>query len=193
MTGARIVAGVALLLAVVGAAAQQIYRWTDEKGRVHITDTPPPPTAKAIQKKTYRSGAAPSAQPSYELSQAVKDFPVTLYTAPGCAEPCGHAREALNRRGVPFREVEVTDAQMAEEVKRISGGEQVPVLLVGRSVHTGFLQSAYDSLLDAARYPKAGAVPAREPTAPSASAPPKPEAPEAPRRSGPYAPGGALQ
>ena len=47
---------VASLLAAVLAAgaacvqAQQIYRWTDDKGRVHLTDTPPPASAKGVQK-----------------------------------------------------------------------------------------------------------------------------------------------
>ena len=40
------IAGPLLLLLFSGAttaAAQQLYRWTDERGRVHINDTPPPP------------------------------------------------------------------------------------------------------------------------------------------------------
>ena len=45
------------LCAVTFAASAQLYRWTDEKGRVHITDTPPPPTAKEVQKK--KPGAFP--------------------------------------------------------------------------------------------------------------------------------------
>jgi glutaredoxin len=184
--------GVLLMLAAATAAAQQLYRWTDEKGRVHITDTPPPPSAKGVQKKSYRSTPAEGGQTSYELAQAVKDFPVILYTASSCDAPCADARAALNQRGVPFKEVQVSDAQTADELKRVSGGEQVPVLVVGRSVHSGFLQSAYDSLLDAARYPKAGTVPARsqaQPTEPAASS----SAADAERPTGPYAPGAPPQ
>ena len=186
------VIGVLLMLAAATAAAQQLYRWTDDKGRVHITDTPPPPSAKGVQKKSYRSTPAEGGQTSYELAQAVKDFPVTLYTAASCNEPCADARAALNQRGVPFKEVQVSDAQTADELKRVSGGEQVPVLIVGRSVHSGFLQSAYDSLLDAARYPKTGTVPARsqgQPTEPEAAS----STGEAGRPTGPYAPGAPPQ
>jgi glutaredoxin len=184
--------GTLLMLAAATAAAQQLYRWTDDKGRVHITDTPPPPSAKSVQKKSYASTPAEGGQTPYELAQAIKDFPVTLYTAPSCNEPCQDARAALNQRGVPFKEVQVSDAQTADELKRVSGGEQVPVLVVGRSVHNGFLQSAYDSLLDAARYPKTGAVPARaqaQPTGPEAAAPQA----EGERPTGPYAPGAPPQ
>ena len=38
---------VSVFLACAAAQAQQLYRWTDEKGRVHITDTPPPASAKS--------------------------------------------------------------------------------------------------------------------------------------------------
>src|SRR5712692_3446437 len=58
----------AVLLATFFAAsivsAQQLYRWTDEKGRVHVTDRPPPPNAKSVQKKAVPGAAAPGAAPS---------------------------------------------------------------------------------------------------------------------------------
>ncbi|MGQ0546172.1 MAG: DUF4124 domain-containing protein [Betaproteobacteria bacterium] len=197
-----------LVLAAAAAAAQQLYRWTDEQGRVHITDTPPPPSARGVQKKAYQSGAAASdgAPAPYELAVAMKDYPVTLYTSPICKEPCAAARAALNRRGVPFKEVQVWEETSNEELKKVSGSNQVPTLLVGRSVHKGFDQAAYDALLDSARYPRAGILPPRAQAAPALpegyvppgeraeppkAEPVKPEAEEQP--SGPYAPGAPPQ
>jgi glutaredoxin len=199
--------GVLLLVAAASAAAQQLYRWTDERGRVHITDTPPPPSAKRVERKTYQRGggsAGDGAPRSFELQQAMKDYPVTLYTSPICKEPCESARAALNRRGVPFREVQVWEETTNEELKKVSGANQVPTLLVGRSVQKGFDQAAFDALLDSARYPRVGILPARAQAAPPLpegyippgeraepprAEPVKPE-PEEPRPSGPYAPGG---
>jgi glutaredoxin len=191
-----------LALLIAGAAHAQLYRWTDEKGRVHITDTPPPPSAKDVQKKKPAAGGSDTGQQPFELAQAIKEFPVVLYTAPMCKEPCAKAREALNKRGVPFKEVQVYEADTAEELTRVSGGRELPTLLVGRSVQKGFEQGAYDALLDAARYPKAGLLPPRVQAAPkepegyvspeereaAKAAPPKPVAEEAPPR-GPYSPG----
>jgi glutaredoxin len=193
--------GLLLLLAATAASAQ-IYRWTDEKGRVHITDTPPPPSARGVQKKGSGSvpsepSAAADTQLPYELAQAVKNFPVTLYTSPNCTDPCSNARTVLNQRGVPFKEVQVWDEQSNAALRQLaSGRNEVPVLVVGRSVHVGFQHGAYESLLDSARYPKAGSVPARKQTAPAPPegyAPPpvaepvEPE-PEEPAATGPYAP-----
>jgi glutaredoxin len=191
-----------LLAAAAAALSQQMYRWTDDNGRLQITDTPPPPSAKGVQKQKARSVPAEGEQgPSYELAQAMKEFPVTLYTAPSCKEPCQQARAALNRRGVPFKEVQVWEEDTAQDLRKLTGGTlDVPVLTVGRSVQKGFQQDAFDALLDSARYPKAGLIAARNQAAPkppegyaapgSAQAEPaKPAAPaEEPRPTGPYAP-----
>ena len=190
-------APIAVLLATVAfAASAQLYRWTDEKGRVHITDTPPPGSAKAVQKKSRGSTSSVEAQQPFELTEAVRDFPVTLYTSPNCKEPCASARNALNKRAVPFKEVQVWNNETNDELKRVSGGNDVPTLVVGRSVHRGFEQSAYDALLDSGRYPRAGLLRPRAQAAPAApegydsrANSGKSEAePEAPAPTGPYAP-----
>ena len=193
----------AAFFAAASAAAQQMYRWTDQNGRVHITDTPPPASAKGVQKKKVGAAAAPTptdgAQTPYELSLAIKEYPVSLYTSPMCKEPCQKARDHLNKRGVPFKEVQVWDVESNEELKRISGSNQVPTVVVGASVQKGYEISAYDELLDSARYPKAGAVRARAQgapgtpegyTAPTDSEPLKAQPIKPPEevRRGPYAP-----
>jgi glutaredoxin len=182
---------VAGVLAAGAAQAQVLYRWTDAQGGVHITDTPPPANARNVRKLGAAApgrAPAPSDQQPYELVLAQKEFPVTLYTAPQCGEPCAQARAALNRRGVPFSEVLVADAATREELKRVAdGAEEVPVLFVGRSVHKGFQQEAFDALLDAARYPRTGLLPPRAQAAPKPQPPsPPPEEEAAP--SGPYTP-----
>lgn len=156
----------ALLLAVPAAAPAQQYRWTDEKGVVRYSDTPPPPTARSVQKLNVTVPRAGEPQPLFELTRLQRDYPVKLYTSPTCKEPCELARQALNRRGVPFSEVQVWNPETNEELKRVSGGLEVPTLLVGRSVQRGFEQGAFDLLLDSAGYPKAGVLPPGRQTAP---------------------------
>ena len=168
MMRARFAAVLAVAVCGAGAAqAQALYRWTDPQGGVHITDTRPPANAKDVKVIAPPGAAGPSTQEPYELTVALREYPVTLYTAPQCGDPCEQARAALNRRGVPFSEVLVADAATREELKRVAGGaEEVPVLFVGRSTQKGFHQESYDSLLDAARYPKAGVLKPRSQTEP---------------------------
>jgi glutaredoxin len=203
-----------LLLVACAAAHAQLYRWTDDKGRVHITDTPPPASARDVQKRQASSapapaGAAATPQPAgqvpFELSAAMKEFPVVLYTSPNCAEGCAYAREHLNKRGVPFKEVQVWNEETNEELKKLSGANQVPTLVVGSSVHKGYQRSAFDALLDSARYPREGLVPARAQAAPpppegyvsadSLTQKAEPVAPKAEEKPalGPYSPGAPRQ
>lgn len=152
------------LLGAASASAQQ-YRWVDENGGVHYTDTPPPPSAKNAQKKNLKANAVGS-QPNYALSQAMKTAPVTLYTHPDCKEACQIARAVLNQRGVPFTEVATTDNQKIDELRRVSGVVTVPVLVVGAQVHTAPNADAYNEALDLAGYPKAGVLTPRTQAAP---------------------------
>ncbi len=187
----------AILLGAACAASAQLYRWTDDKGRVHITDTPPPPGAKNVQRKTFTdSGAVPAEGENlpYAVQIASKNYPVTLYTAPEC-DPCGAARRLLNARGVPFKEVSVVDASQTEELRKVAGSLSVPTVRIGSSVEKGFEEGTYHVLLDNAGYPRTGILAPRTQAEPK-PAPPAPagggEAPAAEDSSapssGPYAP-----
>lgn len=188
-----------LVLAPLLAGAQQ-YRWIDKDGRVQYTDAPPPAGARDVRREGPASGSKPAVsapapagaeQPvPFEVARVQKDFPVTLYTSPSCKETCEQARGALNRRAVPFKEVQVWEPETHEELKKVSGSTEVPTITVGRSMQKGFESSAFDILLDSAGYPPAGAFPAR-----AQKAPPPPEgfvalpveAPAAsPPKAGPY-------
>jgi glutaredoxin len=195
---ARVVLAIALGVAS-GAALAQIYRWTDRDGRVHMSDTPPPAGATNVQKRNPPgAGAAARANEPYALQVARKNYPVTLYTSLGC-DPCVEARKLLNARGVPFREVSVSNQQQLEELKKVAGNASVPVMLVGSSLQRGFEEGAYHAMLDGAGYPKAGILPPRsqpdpgqpQPQSESESESPLAAEEETPR--GPYAPGAPPQ
>jgi glutaredoxin len=194
---ARLLLAAVLACAACAAGAQQLYRWTDENGRTHMTDTPPPPGAKNVRRINAGAGGAAQKPAPVGLERPMKDFPVTLYSSINCADPCASARELLNKRGVPFTEVQVNDEERLADLKKLSPAGEVPLLKVGTSVSVGFQRSAYDALLDSAGYPREGVLPARAQAAPpppegfEPSTPPKaePAKPEAAPPAGPYSPG----
>jgi glutaredoxin 3 len=52
-----------------------------------------------------------------------------IYTKPGCPY-CAAAMEDMRVRGVPFREIDAQgDAKAREEMRRLSGGLKVPVIV----------------------------------------------------------------
>jgi hypothetical protein len=94
----------------------------DKSGKVHYGDAPAADAAKVEQKKF---GAAPTADVndlSYATRNAKKNFPVTLYIAENCSDPCKQAREFLNKRGIPFTENNVRTKEELDTFKQLSGG-----------------------------------------------------------------------
>jgi glutaredoxin len=145
---------VALMLVVAPTTAGKLFKWVDQDGNVHYTDQPPPPEAKTAEQKTLGDKASEAPVP-YALQQAVKNFPVTLYTADQCGDACSKASALLTQRGVPFAGKDARDPAAAEELKALIGGKlEVPVMKLGSQVVRGWEESAWNTALDAAGYPK---------------------------------------
>jgi glutaredoxin len=185
----------AALLATLfaSAASAQLYRWVDQNGKVHYTDTPPQSATARVVEKKKPSGSVVEGTTPYAVQQAAKTFPVTLYTAGTCEAPCKDARDLLAKRGVPYSEVAITEPKQLDELKRLSGGDEVPVLVVGKSVIKGFEAGSYNGALDTAGYPlnapptAARAPKPAEPAKPAQQAV-APQVAEPAPTPGPYAP-----
>jgi len=147
-----------MLISSAAAAQAETYKWVDPDGRVHYSDHPPPPGVTKSEVK--RLGDKPGDVPiPYVLQQAMKNFPVTLFVY-DCGEGCSKALDLLVKRGVPHTSKDPTAPGMREELKKVTGGDEVaPVLQVGRRVLRGFEQEAWHAALDNAGYPKTALVP----------------------------------
>ena len=146
----------AALAAPLAVFAQtSVYKWTDADGKVHFSDTPPPDSAKGVTRSRVGGGPAEVSQLPYATQMAMRNSPVTLYTAPQCGDPCAQGRSLLSNRGIPYTE---RDAQAnpsdAEQLKKLIGALQVPVLLVGNDPMKGYDANAWQAALDAAGYPR---------------------------------------
>ena len=166
------------ILSLVCVAAQaDLYRWVDAEGKVHYSDQPPPANIKQVEKKKAAGGKPSEAPLPYVLQQAVRNFPVTLYSS-ACGDACTGAHELLAKRGIPYTEMDATDPAAQEELKKLTGGPlEVPVLKVGRDALRGFEEGRWNTSLDAAGYPQTALIPPRSATKPkSAAAAPLPAA-----------------
>lgn len=178
----------ALLLMVLLAAsgtllAAQLYRWVDDKGRVEWRDTPPPSSAKKVEQRTIGGSTIETSTLPYSVQVAAKNFPVTLWIT-DCGDACTQARAHLARRGVPHNEKDPRED--FENFKKLTGSAEVPVLFVGSSRLKGYLDSAWDTALDIAGYPRTALV------KPQPKSQPKPPAVKsAPAEKGAAAPAAA--
>ena len=125
----RTVILLAVLMTAIPAQAAQLYRWVDDKGRVEWRDTPPPANAKKVEKRTVGGSVIETSTLPYSVQQAVRNFPVTLFTS-NCGEGCDKARAHLVKRGIPFTQKNPQD-DVDGYKKLTSGGMEVPLLFVG--------------------------------------------------------------
>jgi glutaredoxin len=153
---ALLLTGVALVL-FTGAAHAQVYKWKDAKGVIHFSDTPPAAKGDAVEVKGYSGGPANAALP-FELAQAVRAHPVTLYTAAGCA-PCDQGRAMLKKRGIPFAEKTIANNDDQQKLTDAGGEGQLPLLVVGHTKLTGFSAPAWSEALNNASYPAQNLLP----------------------------------
>jgi glutaredoxin len=167
----------AVIAALAAAQPQQVYRYVDKDGRTIYTDRPPPADSKEVQAKRLTPNFIENNDVPVALSQASQRFPVTLYTF-ACGTVCQNAEALLNRRGVPFATVNVEDQKGAEQLQKLTGAQQAPVLQVGdKLIAKGFNEARWTAMLDDAGYPKSpsrriatkttdpGAIPAAAPAA----------------------------
>ena len=136
------------------AQAQQVYRYVDKDGNVVYSDRSPPKDSKDVQAKRLSPNFIENNTTPIALTQASEKFPVTLYTF-ACGSVCENAEGLLNRRGVPFTTVNVEEAKGAEQLKKLTGEQQAPVLLIGdKLIAKGFNEARWTAMLDEAGYPK---------------------------------------
>ena len=149
-----IIAAIVFLAPQLAAAQQQMFRYVDRDGRVVYTDTTPPADARSVQQKKLGGNYIDTSEAPYALQVAQQRNPVTLYSG-SCGPLCDQARALLNRRGVPYSEVDPAQPEEMKRLKTVSGDSQVPVMVIGGAqMLKGFEEGRWQAALDSAGYPK---------------------------------------
>ncbi len=116
-----------------------VYKWTDARGRMQYSDSPPA-AAKATQLK-LQSFTGP-----VQVSRAIgADSGVTIYTTEWCGV-CKRAKAFFAQNGVPFREWDVEKTEFGAIKYKQLGGSGVPLITVGSEKMMGFDASAFMAL-----------------------------------------------
>lgn len=161
-----------LMLLCVGSANAQLYKWVGPDGKVTYSDTPPPPVATRVETKSLTTGGVDASDLPFEVAEAVKSHPVTLYTSRNCP-PCDEGRRLLAERGIPFNEKTVNSGEDIAQYKQAGGDGQLPFLTVGKFKERAFEAGAWNNVLTTAGYPETSRLPKsyRNPPAQPASPP----------------------
>jgi glutaredoxin len=143
-----LVAGI-LVLAAGAAAAQAIYRWTDENGRVQYGNQPPPgakarPVADRIN--SYEGPVELRQAPASSSKASGEAGPVVLYSTSWCRY-CAQARAYFAANRIRFQEHDIEASASAHaEFKRL-GGKGVPLIVHGGQTMSGFSEKSFEALV----------------------------------------------
>ena len=153
-------AGLLLLIAACLAwlpAQAQLYKWTDEQGRLHYSDQAPDQDKMKAAVTRIESHSGPAVvSPLENSAPAAKSNPpaaakgrVKLLTTSWCGY-CRQARAYLNSRGIPFEDLDVEKSAQGKQEYRDLKGRGVPIILVGDQRMNGYSQARLDTMLRAA-------------------------------------------
>jgi glutaredoxin len=137
------------LLALLGAAsaAAQVYRWTDESGRVTYGSQPPPSAkAKVVQDRIQSYSGAPQVQRAPGSRVATSTQAVVMYATSWCGY-CKEARAYFARNRIAYVEYDVEKNPTAKAEFQRLGGRGVPLIVHGSSLMTGFSEQAFEALV----------------------------------------------
>jgi len=147
-----------VLLGVLGFAGllgppayAQLYKWTDEQGRTHYSDTAPDKgKAKPVEIKinSYTGPAVVSSSGKPAPGPSSKGR-VKMLTTAWCGY-CRQARAYLSGKGIPFEDLDVEKSAQGKQEYAALKGRGVPVILVGSQRMDGFEQAGLESMLRSA-------------------------------------------
>ena len=146
----------ALCLLILVASTQgyaQLYKWTDEQGKVHYGDKPPQGARlQAITGKvsSYRSvSVEPFKYTPPSQTEAGHDGvsagSVVMYSTSWCGY-CKKAAAHFHRNKIPFTEHDIEKSEQAALEYRKLKGRGVPVILIGKRRMNGFNAKVFDQI-----------------------------------------------
>jgi glutaredoxin len=150
----KLILGVVAALLAVAAQAQEIYRWTDAKGRVHYSaDKPPAGVKSSVVEKRVSSIAGPAIvagkPPAVRAAASTRPLDVVMYATDWCGY-CRQAREFFARTGIRYTELDIEKSTSAHAEYKSLGGRGVPLIVVGDRRMSGFSEARLAQMLKAA-------------------------------------------
>lgn len=127
-------------------ASAEIYKWTDENGLVHYSDSKPEHqevTEIEVPVSTYEGVSYGSVNHDRAAVDAGKK--VVIFSATWCGS-CKKAKQYFRRKGIPFTEYDIERTNKAKRLYKNLGATGVPVILVGNKRMNGFTEAGFEHI-----------------------------------------------
>ena len=141
-----------LLLVLPLPLRADMYKWTDEKGVLHVGSAPPSKVSPKIKVKKIESApvsvyeAVVSTGTDLKFLRGAPSAGVELFSTSWCPY-CVKARQYLTDHGVAFQEFDIDKDPQAKQRYASLGGHGVPLAVINGQTVSGFSESTYNQLL----------------------------------------------
>lgn len=144
-----------LIASPIGGQAE-VYKWVDENGRTHYSDTRPEQANVEPVDIDVVSYSFPTVDVNqlYERNRAREEKraaasrKVILYSTTWCGY-CTRARNFFRKNNIPFTEYDVEKSARGKRDYQKLNGRGVPIILVGKRRLNGFNKSSFLALYNA--------------------------------------------
>jgi len=134
-----------LLLLVSNAANSEIFKWVDENGKSHFTDTPPPNTQ--TEEVTLKINTYSAAEITPLVERLGKPDKVVIYSAEWC-KICDKAKKYFRINNIAYVSYDVEKSRTGRIDYKLLRGRAVPIIIVGKKRMNGFSVSKFSKLYD---------------------------------------------
>lgn len=136
-----------LIGGIVNSPSAEIYKWVDNNGKVHFTDSPPEQVK--TQKVTLQINSFTSPNVSQFrfdpalISKRKVTTQVVMYSTSWCGY-CKKARRYFLQQNIPFEEYDVEKSAKGKKDYKALGGRGVPIIVAGDRTMNGFSEQAFE-------------------------------------------------
>jgi len=147
-----------ILVLSTSPVSAAIYKWVDDKGNIHFTDTPPSdsvdsqvvnPDPNVIEGYGKTSERSPSDRTKTLLEESEKATlpPVEMFVTSWCGY-CKKAEAWFNARSIPYVKYDIEkDQQAARRKASLTQSRGVPFILIGDVGIPGYSEAAFEKAL----------------------------------------------
>ena len=134
---------VILLLLTSTHVSAEIYKWVDEHGKTHFTDSPPAgQLAEEVELKINTYTAVEVTPLEERLGKSDK---VVMYSATWCGI-CTKAKQYFKANNIPFVVYDIETSRAGKQGFKQLKGRGVPIILVGGQRMNGFSVARFEKL-----------------------------------------------
>ena len=145
-----ILASLTLALLLLSPSSHgDLYKWVDEKGKIHYGDSPP----ENVELKKITGNVSSFTSVTVEpfvfdtnlITRRKQAKGVVMYSTSWCGV-CKQAKRYFQRKKIPYTEYDIEKSEKAAREFKKLRGRGVPVILVGDQRMNGFSANNFDRL-----------------------------------------------